>query len=103
VGVAASSVVAGNEFGGGWFVWVDDNANGVFDVGEEVVRTREALPANAVTVASSVATIVFSPLGFVVPPGNATFTVCPVHGTGTGYNVVVQPNGLSDVDPTAPC
>jgi type IV fimbrial biogenesis protein FimT len=103
VGVNATAPVSGNEFGGGWFVWVDENNNGTFDAGEAVVRTHEALPSSAVTIASNATGILFNAMGFTVPAGTADVTVCPVAGARTGYAISVQPSGLTDVNPSAPC
>src|SRR3978361_745708 len=35
--VSATSSVSGNEFGGGWNVWVDQNGDGNFDQSEPVL------------------------------------------------------------------
>ena len=104
VGVSATAPsVSGNEFGGGWFVFVDENNNGSFDSGETVVRTHEALPSNSATLASPTTTILFNPMGFAIPAGTLTITVCPIGSIHKGYAIAVQPNGLADVNPDAAC
>jgi type IV fimbrial biogenesis protein FimT len=102
-GLSATTGTSGNEFGGGWVVFVDENGNGAFDTGEAVVRTHEAVPANAVTSASSATTVLFNPLGFAVPASGANFKACPVNGLHDGYAITIQPNGLTDVNPTTTC
>lgn len=103
VAVSATTPVAGNEFGGGWSIWVDQNANGTLDAGETVLRTHEALPANAVTITASGNTISYGTMGFLIPAAAISMKVCPISLANKGYGIAIQPNGLSDVDPAAAC
>jgi type IV fimbrial biogenesis protein FimT len=102
-GLTATTATSGNEFGGGWFVWVDTDNSGSFTTGEPVIRSHEATPSNSVTIASASTTILFNSMGFKVPAAISTITVCPANGTHKGYAIAIQPNGLSDVDSNATC
>ena len=103
VAVSATAPVTGNEFGGGWTVWVDQNLNGSFDAGETVLRTRESFPPNAVTIAGPTNPIAYGPMGFLTTAGTVNVTVCPISAAHKGYGITIQPNGLADVNPAITC
>ena len=104
--VGASGAVSGNAFGGGWRVWVDANGNGTFDAGETVLRSHEAVP-NIVIGDGTVQKISFTPRGFLVPTATIDIKVCPADPTLGGFDIAIQPSGLTDVNEvaahTAPC
>ena len=103
VGVAAVAPVHGAEFSGGWVVFVDANANGVYDVGEIVVRAQPALRGNFVVSTSTGATaIAFNGRGFVAPFASVIFTVCSSDARKS-YQVRLEPVGLADVAETTGC
>ena len=101
--LSATTPVTGNEFGGGWSVWVDQNANGAFDTGETILRAHESLPASAVIISASGNTISYGTMGFLTTAGTVNMKVCPISYANKGYGITIQPNGLSDVDPAATC
>ncbi len=61
----------------GWIVWVDQNANGVRDINDTVVRHQQALNRVTLTVAGGTPQLRFNARGILVgvPP---TFTLMPV-------------------------
>ena len=102
VGVAATAGSVGNEFGGGWKVWVDDNANGAVDVGETVVRDYPGFSGAVVLgKTAGVLPVSFAPTGFA--SASVTFKVCAASDTAKGYQVVLQRVGLADVTEGVPC
>jgi type IV fimbrial biogenesis protein FimT len=105
--IGASAPVSGNAFGGGWNVWVDDNGNDVYDAGETLLRSHEALPANIVIGDGAVSTITFTPMGFLAPSTSVDVKLCSADAALGGFDITIQPNGLTDVADvaghTAPC
>jgi type IV fimbrial biogenesis protein FimT len=95
--IGASAPVSGNAFGGGWNVWVDDNGNDVYDAGETLLRSHEALPANIVIGDGAVSTITFTPMGFLAPSAGVDVKVCSADAALGGFDITIQPNGLTDV------
>jgi type IV fimbrial biogenesis protein FimT len=98
--VGAIAPVAGNAFGGGWNVWVDDNNNSAYDAGEVLLRTHEALPAGIVVGDGTNTTIAFTPMGFLTG-GAIEVKVCPSDPALGGFDITIQPNGLTDVKDVA--
>ena len=99
--VGAIAPVTGNGFGGGWNVWVDDNGNGAYDVGEALLRTHEALPSNIIVGSGTANTIAFTPMGFLTPAAAVDVKVCPSDPALGGFDITIQPNGLTDVKDVA--
>ncbi len=99
--VGASAPVTGNAFGGGWNVWVDDNGNGAYDAGEPLLRTHEALPSNLVVGDGTISTIAFTPMGFLTPAAAVDIKVCPIDAGLVGFDIAIQPNGLTDITDVA--
>ena len=103
VAVGAAMPTSGNEFGGGWTVWVDQNGHGALDVGEVVLRTHESLPSNAVKIGGPTTPVSYGSMGFLRTAGTVNMSVCPVGYSHKGFAITIQPNGLSDVDSAAAC
>jgi type IV fimbrial biogenesis protein FimT len=105
--VGAIAPVSGNGFGGGWNVWVDDNGNGAYDAGETLLRTHEALPSNIIVGNGSINAIAFTSMGFLTPGAAVAVKVCPSDPALGGFNITIQPNGLTDIKAvashTTPC
>ncbi len=105
--IGASAPISGNAFGGGWNVWVDDNGNDVYDAGETLLRSHEALPSNIVIGDGTVSTITFTPMGFLAPSTSVDVKLCSADAALGGFDITIQPNGLTDVADvaghTAPC
>jgi type IV fimbrial biogenesis protein FimT len=95
--VGASAPVTGNAFGSGWNVWVDDNGNNVYDAGETLLRSHEALPSNIAIGDGAISTITFTPMGFLAPSASVDVKVCPTDPALGGFDITIQPNGLTDV------
>jgi type IV fimbrial biogenesis protein FimT len=94
--VGATAPVSGNAFGGGWSVWVDTNGNGIQDGGETVLRSHETVP-NIVVGDGTVQAIAFTPMGFLTPTAAVDIKVCPNDRTLAGFDIAIQPSGLTDV------
>ena len=104
VGVEAMVPVAEGGFTGGWRVWVDADANGAYDSGEQVLREVPAQRAPlTINSATDVRDVVFGPSGFLVPGATVTFMLCGNPGTGKGYQVLLEPVGLSDITEVTTC
>ncbi|MDQ2964081.1 MAG: GspH/FimT family pseudopilin, partial [Pseudomonadota bacterium] len=99
--VRAIAPVTGNGFGGGWNVWLDDNGNGAYDVGETLLRTHEALPPNILVGDGTTNTIAFTAMGFLTPGAAVDVKVCPSDTALGGVDITIQPNGLTDVKDVA--
>lgn len=94
--VSAAAPVAGNEFGGGWNVWVDQNGDGNFDSSEPVLRAHEAIPPSVKVKAASTS-IGYSSMGFLTPSAAVAIRVCADNASLAAFTITVQPNGLADV------
>ncbi len=93
--VTATSATSGNEFGGGWTVWVDRNGNQTMNSGEEL-RMTEAL-GGGVTLDSveNISTFQFASDGSLVPSGTQTtltFRLCRSSGE-TGREISIRSTG----------
>jgi type IV fimbrial biogenesis protein FimT len=101
--LTATASATGNEFGGGWTVYADLNANGAFDAGEPVLRSQDGLPGDIVAKTGAATSVTFGSNGFLVPANAITVSICKSVVTSdvvTEYTVVVQPNGMTDVSTT---
>ena len=102
VGVAATASVVGDEFGGGWKVWVDENDDGVVNVGETVVREYPGFAGSAVlSTTGNVSRVSFASTGFA--SASVTFKVCGKSDATKGYSVVLQRVGMADVSEGISC
>lgn len=97
---AAAGGGAGNEYAGGWGLYVDDDGNGAVNAGDTQLRLFEAPPA-AVKV-SGVATLSFRATGYLNGNGSQNFTICRA-GSGAGFQVTVLPSGVADVAAITTC
>lgn len=117
-GVAATAPLSGNEFTGGWVVFIDANLNGRYDPQEVIVREQSALPADVrVSTASGATAVVFSPRGFLATQSAVDLSICrvrpvsqtggtgstPASSAGKGYRILIEPVGLADVGEMATC
>lgn len=103
VGLTAAVPVPGTEFSGGWTIFVDSNGNGLYDVGETIVRQQPAYHGDVrISTAGGATTIAFNSRGFLVPSSLVTFTLCS-SAASKGYLLRVEPVGLTDVAETAGC
>ena len=95
--VAASAPITGNAFGGGWTVFVDANGSGSFETGEALLRTHDALPSNILIGDGTTTAIAYNAMGFLTAAAAVDIKMCPTDAKLGGYEIVVQPNGLTDV------
>ncbi|MHB8482950.1 MAG: GspH/FimT family pseudopilin [Nitrospiria bacterium] len=107
VGVAptnpAGNANTNNEFGKGWNVFIDVNANNVFDAGDTILRTY-AYTNNSITLGSippapAVAAIEYLPTGFINTAGGATppLDICARTGE-TGRQITILVSGQVHVN-----
>ncbi len=102
VGVVATAPVAGNEFGAGWKVWVDDNEDGLLTAGETVVRDYPGFAGSVqLGVTAGAAPVVFRPTGFATAA--VSFKVCGKNDSTKGYTVALQRVGLTDLTEGVAC
>jgi type IV fimbrial biogenesis protein FimT len=103
VGVTAAASVAGNAFGQGWTVWVDSNANGVYDAGEPVIRNHAAYPPGISLGDGTVTQVYFNQQGYL-SGGPFQFKACSATAAGsTGYRITVLSGGVFDVQESVTC
>lgn len=103
VGLAAAAPTSGAEFTGGWTVFVDADGNGRFDAGEVIVRQQPAFRGDvSVTTNAGATTIAFNGRGFLSPSSLVNFNLCSV-GMRKGYQLRVEPVGLTDVAAITTC
>lgn len=104
VGVEALQPVGNGGFTAGWRVWVDADANGSYDSGETVLRDVPAQrPPLTIDSGAEVRGVVFAPSGFLVPAAAVTFKLCGTPGQGKGYQVLLEPVGLTDITEVSTC
>ncbi len=97
---SAAGGAAGNEYAGGWGLYVDDDGDGVVGAGDTRLRLFEAPPA-AVRL-SGVGAFSFRATGYLNGNGSQGFTICRA-GSGAGYQVTVLPSGVADVAAITTC
>jgi type IV fimbrial biogenesis protein FimT len=103
VALAATAPITGAEFSGGWVIFVDANADGIFDAGETIIRQQPAFRSDVrLTTSTGARTIAFNGRGFVAPFASITFTVCSSYAPKS-YQVRLEPVGLADVAETTGC
>jgi type IV fimbrial biogenesis protein FimT len=102
VGVAAVTPASGAEFTNGWTVWVDANNDGVVDAGETIVRQYPARKNNVTirTVAGQTVAS-FKATGFST--AQVAFKICSTVAPTRGYQVQLDPVGLTDIQEIKPC
>jgi len=70
-------------------------------VGETLLRTHEALPSNIIVGSGTSNTVAFTAMGFLTPGVAVDVKVCPSDPTLGGFDITIQPNGLTDVKDVA--
>jgi len=104
VGVEALQPPADGGFARGWRVWVDTDSNGSYDSGEPVVREVPAPGAPlAISSTPEVRNVIFAPSGFLVAASDIKFRLCGQPGVVQGYQVWLEPVGLSDITEVTTC
>lgn len=80
----------------GWLLYADPNNNTALDVGETVVRVRQALPAEITVTPTGIAnTIIVRPVGTMTPLGN--FKLCDQRTGNYGRTITVSASGRASV------
>lgn len=108
--VRAVGTTVGSEFLGGWRVFSDTDGNGDFDAGEPLVREYAPLLGQlrfstwfGSTPSDVAIRAAFNSRGFLAPttentdPKALTFRLCGPPGTTRGFDIRLEPVGLTDV------
>ena len=99
VNVQAISPVAGNEFGSGWNIWADMNADGIMQ-STEVIRTHESLRGNTLKSIQAVSILTLQPSGYLGVAATQDFKLCDTRTGATGRDIDVIPTGRPHVSST---
>lgn len=103
VAVGASQPIAGNQFGGGWVVWVDANGNGVRDAGELTLRSHTDLGGSTFKSSGAQTTVSFLPSGFLDAASAFTIKLCDTRTGTVGQQFTILGSGMTDVGSSAAC
>jgi len=90
---------SGNEFGGGWNVFVDSDADGVLDRGEQLLRTGQGRSGSGtIDSTDDVSFVQYRPWGALsVAPAQRSFLLCDGRSGEIGRLVTVTTTGRTDV------
>ncbi len=88
---ADQATCSGTDWGLGWLVWVDSDADGVLDAPGEIVRIAEPL-SSAITVNSVQSNFQVDAQGAVSSP-NVTLTICDDRTGETGRQLRIMATG----------
>jgi len=78
-------------WGNGWIVFVDDDADGEIE-GGEIVRVGDAM-VNEITASFSEDEVIYASSGLAISGTNGTFTLCDTRGADVARGLVVGPSG----------
>ena len=94
--VVAAAGTVGNEYAGGWDVYADNDADGVFGAADAPsLRHYEALPSKVVL--RGTVQVAFGADGYLAPAAARTFRVCQAAADSQGYLVTLPPSGIADI------
>lgn len=87
------------DFTGGYQVWIDPNANGVLDSGEQVIRVYRALSDDTLVNTEGVDSVTYLATGFTNTPAGTTlhFKLCGPQAGATGRQITISPAGTPHV------
>lgn len=90
------------DFTGGWKVWMDPNANGVLDAGEQVVRIYGPLSNDTLVNAEGQNTVTYLSTGFTNSTAGTIlhFNLCGPQAGSRGRQITVSPAGTPHVSDT---
>jgi type IV fimbrial biogenesis protein FimT len=106
--VTALGATSGNEFVGGWKVWVDTNGDGSQGSTEPTVRQHEAYKApivistNDTSTSTSFTQVGFSSQGFLIG-ASKTLTICDGRTGVKGGRITLTPAGTVDLKEDYTC
>ena len=101
--VGASQPVTGNQFGGGWVMWVDSNSNGVLDAGEVTLKSHADLGGNTFKSSGTQTTVSFLPTGFLNAASTFTIKLCDNRTGAVGQMFTLLGSGMTDLNQSASC
>lgn len=81
----------------GWLLYLDANSNTALDLGETLLRVRQAPSGVTVTSAGITDTVVVRPVGLATPTGS--FKICDYRVGNFGRTVTVAASGRASVTP----
>ena len=87
------------DFSGGWQVWIDPNANGVLDAGEQVIRVYRALDGDTLVNQEGVTGVTYLATGFVSSAAGTIlhFNLCGPAAGSQGRQITISPAGTPHV------
>ncbi len=108
VGVCVSnnttSCTNGNNWEEGWIIYVDTSANGVFDVGEPVLRAQQALEGGNTMKPQTIGTqVVYDYRGFAAAGSAGSFSLCDSRGSAHGKAIAISNTGRVRKENTVTC
>lgn len=105
--VTAGAPAAGNEFGAGWTVWVDEDDDGTMDTAagaDERVRISQGIRADmTLDSVDNVNQVQFSRNGALVPALGRTFDICDDRAGERGRRVSINAVGRVSTDSNFQC
>lgn len=91
-----ASCGAGN-WESGWLLYLDANSNTTLDVGETILRVRQALPGYTINSVGIADTLVVRPVGLATPTG--TFKICDQRTGNYGRLITISAAGRASSAP----
>ncbi len=91
-GTAAPSCTGGNQWEGGWLIYVDSNNSDTLNADEEVLRVHTNLKGGT-TLSSAVAQVTYDYRGFVEAGSVSSFSLCDQRGSAHGKSIAVTLTG----------
>lgn len=83
---------------GGLLVFVDANANGIADAGEEILRVRQGMENGNTLRAGAAASIAYQSSGSrVIPAADEVFRLCDTRGPASARAIAVSPVGRASM------
>ena len=76
----------------GWIVFVDDDADGSVDDGDEIISVHSALPDGS-TLTSAQVQVIYASSGLAEPGSNSTFTLCDTRGAAKAKGIIIGTTG----------
>ena len=101
---AATPGVTTNEWGTGWTVWVDTNADGAMQSGEVLRQVDLTCGTTTVDEPSNITTFTYRPTGFLdTTTAGGSFQVCDDRTAETGRQITIAPTGRPSINSSFTC
>ena len=94
----------GTAWENGWIVYVDENSDGSFTAGEEILRAQQTLQGgNTLTPATIGTEITYDYRGYVDAASVGSFSLCDIRGEDYGRAISISTTGRVRKDTTISC